>query len=382
MLRDPRLTKLAHVLINYSLGVKKGQLVLIRMPVVAAPLAEECVRAVLEAGGHPSVRLIPDNFAELMLQHASDEQLSHTNPLHLHEIQTVDHRIGVWAETNTKSQSGFDPKKAALMSKGARPIMSANMERAAKGELMWVGTLFPTGAHAQDAEMSTAAYADFVFKAGLLDHPDPAASWKKQGETQQRLVDFIHEQIAKGKTEYRVQAANGTDLTMDVANRTWINCDGQANFPDGEVFSGPVVESVNGTIRYNLPAVHLGRECEGVELVFRDGRVVDAKATKGEDFLFAMLDQDNGARGIGECAIGTNYGIQRHTKNTLFDEKIGGTVHFALGEGYPETGNTNQSGLHWDMVLDLREKAGGGTVTIGGEVISKDGRFTRDGFPA
>jgi aminopeptidase len=158
----------------------------------------------------------------------------------------------------------------------------------------------------------------------------------------------------------------------------WINCDGHENFPDGEVFTGPVVDSVNGQINFSFPAVHKGRECDGVKLKFRDGKVVDASATKGEDFLIGMLDMDAGARFLGECAIGTNYNITRYTKNTLFDEKIGGTVHFAVGAGYPETGNSNQSGLHWDMVVDLRA---GGFVEIDGEKINVDGKFAKGDWP-
>lgn len=375
---DPRLAKLADVVVNYSLDVKKGQLVVIQVPVAAAAFAEECVRAILQAGGYPSPRLIPDALAEIMLEYGSDEQLRYTNPLWLQEAREADARIGVWSETNTKGLSGFSPAKAALMAQGRKPIMESVLGRAAKGEFNWVGTLIPTAAHAQDAEMSTRAYEDFVFKAGLLDHPDPAASWKKAGEAQQRLVDHLHELMAQGRTEYRVVAANGTDLTMDLAGKKWINCDGKHNFPDGEVFTGPEPRSVNGKIRYSFPAVYQGRECDGVELTFRDGKVVEARADKGEDFLLAMLDQDEGARYIGEAAIGTNYGITRHTKNTLFDEKIGGTVHFAVGKGYPETGNTNESGLHWDMVCDLRP---GGQITLGGELISRDGRFLNEGFP-
>jgi aminopeptidase len=381
MLRDPRLDALAHVLVNYSLEVRPGHLVLIQMNTVAAPLAEAATRAVLDAGAHPSVCLLPDNLAEILMEHGSEEQLSHTNPFRLHEVEHADRRLAAWAETNTRGQSNFDPRKAALLSKGRRPIMETVMRRSAKEDLLWVGTQYPTDAHAQDAEMSTAAYADFVFKAGLLDQPDPAAAWRKLGQAQQRVVDFIHDQIAKGKTEYEVTAGNGTKLTMDLAGRTWINCDGKANFPDGEVFSAPVDGTTNGTIRYSFPAVHAGRECDGIELTFREGVCVDAKADKGLDFLLAMLDQDDGARRFGECAIGTNYGITRYTKNTLFDEKIGGTVHFAVGEAYPETGGTNKSGLHWDMVCDLRPDAGGGEIKIGGETISKDGRFTRDGWP-
>jgi aminopeptidase len=221
--------------------------------------------------------------------------------------------------------------------------------------------------------MSLGDYAAFVFGAGLLDHADPIASWRKVSVTQQRLVDHLN-----GKKDYRVVAANGTDLRMSVAGNTWVNCDGHENFPDGEVFTGPVVDSVEGTVVFSFPAVHLGREVNDVRLTFRNGKVVDASASKGEDFLFKMLDMDAGSRALGECAIGTNYGITEFTRNTLFDEKIGGTVHFALGAGYPETGNTNQSGLHWDMVVDLRK---GGYVEIDGEKISIDGKFQREGFP-
>ena len=374
---DSRLARLADVVINYSLEVKPGQLVAIQIPAAAAPFAEECVRATLQAGANPSVRLIPDNLPETMLRYASEEQLRFTNPLWVHEAEIVDARVAVWSETNTRGLTGFEPKRLACLTQARRPILSRTMERAAKGELNWVGTLIPTPSHAQDAEMGTRAYEDFVFKAGLLDHPDPAASWRKLGESQQRLIDFLAEKALKNP-EYRVTAPNGTDLVMSLADKKWVNCEGKRNFPDGEVFTGPDPKSVSGTIRYNTTAVYMGSEVDGVELVFRDGKVVDAKANKGEGFLHAMLDQDEGARYLGECAIGTNYGIQRHTKNTLFDEKIGGTVHFALGEGYPQTGNTNKSGLHWDMVLDLRK---GGTISIGGEIFSRDGRFMNERFP-
>jgi aminopeptidase len=222
--------------------------------------------------------------------------------------------------------------------------------------------------------MSLAEYEDFVFTAGLLDRADPVAAWRQVSERQQRLVDFLN-----GKRDYRVVAANGTDVRMSVAGHTWINCDGHENFPDGEVCSGPVIESVEGQINFSFPAVHHGRECDGVRLTFKNGKVVDASAAKGEEFLFSMLDMDAGSRFLGECAIGTNYQIQQYTRNTLFDEKIGGTVHFALGAGYPETGNKNQSGLHWDMVVDLRS---GGYVEIDGTKINIDGKFTREGYPA
>lgn len=372
-MRDPRLEKLADVIVNYSIGVKKDQLVRISGPAVSAPLLVEFYRKVLAAGGHAFVRLGCDELDEIFLKYASEEQLKFLNPITVYEIEKIDCSIGVWAETNTKSLSGVDPKRMGLSQAARKPIMNRYMERAAKGELNWVGTLFPTQASAQDAEMSLSDYEDFVFGAGLLNHPDPAAAWRKVSETQQRLVDFLN-----GKSDYRVVAANGTDIRMSVAGMKWINCDGKNNFPDGEVFTGPVIDSVNGQVNFSFPAVHHGRECSGVKLTFKDGKVVDASAEKGQDFLYSMLDMDGGSRFLGECAIGTNYSISQFSRNTLFDEKIGGTVHFALGAGYPETGNNNQSGLHWDMVCDLRN---GGYIEIDGQKINENGVFTREGFP-
>jgi aminopeptidase len=266
-----------------------------------------------------------------------------------------------------------DPKRIGLAQAARKPLMDIFLSRASEGKLKWVGTQFPTQACAQDAEMSLSEYEDFVFGAGLIYDADPVAQWKKISVEQQRLADYLN-----GRKQYRVVAANGTDLRMSVEGRRWINCDGHENFPDGEVFTGPVVDSVDGQVNFSFPAVHHGRECDGVRLTFRGGKVVEASAAKGEEFLISMLDTDAGSRFLGECAIGTNYGITRYTRNTLFDEKIGGTVHFALGMGYPETGNTNKSGLHWDMVVDLRR---GGYVEVDGVKINVDGKFTKEGFP-
>ena len=342
---DPRIAKLAHVLVNYSSRVEPGQLVRIASPCLALPLVSALTREVLLAGGHPMVRLTYDEYDEIVLAHATEDQLRYVSPVAVDEVERVDAHISVWADENTKNLSRADPRRLAIVQAARKPIFNRFMARAAEGKLRWVGTQFPTHAHAQDAEMSLTDYSDFVFRAGLLDHPDPIAAWRKVSETQQRLVDHL-----AGKTDYRVVAANGTDVRMSLAGRTWVNCDGHENFPDGEVFTGPVESSVNGTIAFSFPAVHLGREVDDVRLTFRDGRVVDARAGKGEAFLHQMLDMDAGSRLLGECAIGTNFGIADYTRNTLFDEKIGGTVHFALGAGYPETGNANESGLHWDMV--------------------------------
>jgi len=373
-MRDPRLEKMAAVLVNFSVGVKPGQVVRLSGPSVAEPLIIELYRQTIKAGGHPFVQMTPDILEEIFYKTASDEQLSFQSPIRKFITETIDCSIGIWGEENTKALTRCDSGRMAVASAANRPNLTRFMERAAENRLKWVGVQFPCHAAAQDAEMSLDEYEDFVFNACLLNQPDPVAAWKAVSERQQRLVDYLN-----GKLDYHVVAANGTDIRMSLAGKTWINCDGQCNFPDGEVFTGPVLESVNGTVCFSFPAVHQGREVNDVKLTFWDGKVVDAQASKGRDFLISMLDMDGGSRFLGECAIGCNYSITRYTKNTLFDEKIGGTVHFALGAGYPETGNSNQSGLHWDMVVDLRE---GGYVEIDGEKISENGKFLKDGFPA
>jgi aminopeptidase len=378
-MRDPRLEKLADVLVNYSVGVQRGQIVRINSPPLGAPLVTELYRKVIKAGGHPFVRMNPYELDEIFFKNADDTQLGFISPLAQFEIEKIDCSIGVWAEENTRSLTNVDPKRIGITQAARKPLMETFMRRAAEGSLRWTGTQYPTQAAAQDAEMSLADYEDFVFRAGMLDRPDPVAAWMAVGERQQRLADFLNDHSAAGHGDYRVVAANGTDVRMSVAGRRWINCDGHENFPDGEVFTGPVVESVNGVIHFSFPAVHDGHEVQDVRLRFKDGKVINASASKGEDFLISMLDMDAGSRFLGECAIGTNYGITTYTRNTLFDEKIGGTVHFALGAGYPETGNTNQSGLHWDMVVDLRT---GGYVEIDGKKVNVDGKFLQEGFPS
>lgn len=392
-MRDPRITALAKVLVHYSTGVKPGQLVRIAGDPVGLPLIEAVYEQVLKAGGHPMVQLKPGSCTDLFYEHANDDQLQYVNPLAEAEMKTIDVSIGLWADTNTKSLSRVDPRKQGLSSAARKPLTKIFFERAAAGDLKWSGTQYPTLASAQDAEMSIAQYEDFVFNAGHLNADDPVAVWQAISARQQKVVDYL-----TGKKHLHFQTAAGTDLHVDVEGMTWINCDGHENFPDGEVFTGPNLNAgnnspapggVQGVVKYSFPAVHHGREVHDIELTFEKGRVVDAKASKGLDFLLAMLDQDEGARNMGEIAIGTNYAITEYSKNTLFDEKIGGTFHAAVGAGYPETGNANESGLHWDMVCDLRlhpndptgGDSGGGTITVDGEVISKNGEFAFDAWP-
>lgn len=387
-MRDNRLDQLARVIVEYSTGVKPGQLVRLTGEPVAIPLLEALYEQCVRVGAFPYIKCSPESVIEFFYENASEQQLKHVNPVALYEIEKIDVSISLWAETNTKALSRVDPKRQGMASAARKPIFKVFMERAGKPKgdpkkLNWCGTLYPTLASAQDAEMSLRQYADFVFKAGHLDKPDPVAHWRKIEAQQQRVVDFL-----QGKKELHFKTANGTDLRVNVDGNTWINCAGHENFPDGEVFTGPNLKAkdggVNGIVRYSFPAVHNGREVHGIELVFEKGRVVKASATKNEDFLKEMLAMDEGASNLGEIAIGTNYSITEYSKNTLFDEKIGGTFHAAVGAGYPESGNSNESGLHWDMVCDLRKSAdgkGGGTIAIDGEVFSRDGKFVFDGWP-
>lgn len=391
-MRDPRINKLAQVIVHYATGVKKGHLVRLTGDPIAIPLLEALYEECVKAGAHPFVKCVPDALQDIFFEHATDEQLKHVNPLALQEVKTIDVSIGLWAETNTKALSRVDPRKQGQVSSARKPIFKVFMKRAAlpdnhSDKLIWCGTLYPTQASAQDAEMSLRQYEDFVFKAGLLHLPDPVAAWKQIEKRQQKVVDFL-----TGKKHVRFESPNGTDLHVNVEGMTWINCCGHENFPDGEVFTGPNLKAkdggVNGVVRYSFPACYRGQEVHDIELTFEKGRVVKAKAGKGEAFLHAMLKQDKGAAALGEIAIGTNYAIQQYSKNTLFDEKIGGTFHAAVGAGYPETGNSNESGLHWDMVCDLRspknggvEKAGG-TITVDGKLISRDGRFVFKDWPS
>lgn len=372
-MQDPRLEKLASVLVGYSTAVKPGDLVRLVGPPVSRPLLVAIYRAVICAGGMPRVTMAPDECAEIKLGEASDEQLSFVDPFDLHEIESVDVSISLWGQDNTKSLSGADPRRQALVSQARKQYLAKFMERFAAGNLRWVGTQFPCHAAAQDAEMSLAAYEEFVFRAGLLHLDDPPAAWREIHDRQQRVVDFLN-----GCSEIRFVTPQGTDLTVGVRGRNWINCAGHENFPDGEVFTGPIEDATTGQVCYSFPAVHAGREVDGIRLDFKAGRVVEATAEKGQDFLLAMLDQDAGARVLGEIAIGTNYSVTRYTKNTLFDEKIGGTFHAALGAAYPESGGKNQSGLHWDMVCDLRH---GGKIFADGKLISENGRFLDAGWP-
>ena len=363
---DPRIRRLAGVLTNYSLELGEGDLVLIQGPAIAEPLIVELVRAALAAGAIPHVRPSIQGVDEAYLAAASDAQLDHLPAYTLEEMDAIDARIAVHAAWNTRELSGIDPSKLARRSLAAQPLMSRFMERSSGGDLRWCVTAYPCDAFAQDADMSLDAYADFIYRAGWLHLEDPAAAWRAYSATLAGLA----EQLAQVRT-LRVLAED-TDLTVGVGGRSWIASRGERNFPDGEVFTGPVESETSGDVRFSFPAVMGGREVQDVRLRFEDGRVVRSEATAGHNYLVQMLSMDDGASVLGEFAIGTNYMVTEFTKQILFDEKIGGTCHMALGAGYPDTGSVNSSGLHWDMVCDLRS---GGEIHADGEPIYRDGAF-------
>jgi aminopeptidase len=363
---DPRVQKLADVIVNYSTGLGEGDLVLIQGPELAEPLIVEIVRAALAAGAIPHVRASVQGVDEAYLAAAGDAQLDHLPDYALAEMDAIDARIAIHAAWNTRELSGIDPGKLARRSRAAQPVMGRFMERSAAGDLRWCVTAYPCDAFAQDADMSLDAYADFIYRAGWLHLDDPAAAWRDYATKLRTLADQL-----EGVKTLRV-VAEDTDLQVGVGGRTWIASRGERNFPDGEVFTGPVESETSGDVRFSFPAVMGGREVQDVRLRFENGQVVRSEAAVGGAYLEQMLAMDPGATVLGEFAIGTNYQVTQFTKQILFDEKIGGTCHMALGAGYPDTGSVNRSGLHWDMVCDLRS---GGEIHADGEVIYRDGAF-------
>ena len=363
---DPRVARLAEVAIGYSTAVQPGDLVLIDSTPLAAPLVRETVRAVLAAGGNPHARFQLDGALEALIDEGSDEQLGWLSPARAHEIEHADVRIVFESEVNTRSLTGADPARQALAHKARKPLSDRLFERVSAGELRWLVTLYPTSAAAQDAGMSLPDYEDFVYGPASSTRTTRPASGARSASGSPALADWL-----TTKRELRI-VAEDTDLTLGVEGRTWIPSSGHENFPDGEIFTGPVETSVEGTIRFSYPAQFQGRVVEGVQLRFAGGEVVAAEARQGQAFLEEMLALDDGARRVGEFAFGMNEAITEFTLNTLFDEKIGGTMHMALGRSYPVTGGTNVSALHWDMVSDLRR---GGEVYADGELVYRDGRF-------
>lgn len=367
-MRDTRLINYAHTLINYSLYVKKDEWVVIRGSDLAMPLIKECYREVLKAGAHPTVMLIPDGISEIMLKEGNDDQLQFNAPVMMEVYSKADKILTILGGHNLKDLTGIPSERISFQRRSSAPLTKIYHDRIAQGQMDWTLCLYPTESGAQEASMSLADYENFVFKACLIDTPNPITAWEKVRDEQQSMIRYLNAQ-----KHFHIVASD-TDLTLSTENRVWINSDGHHNFPSGEVFTAPVKESVNGTIRFTFPGIYSGQEIEDIKLTFKDGRVVDATAKRGEELLLSLIDTDEGSHYAGEFAIGTNYGIKEFTKNMLFDEKIGGTIHLALGSSYPECGPVNDSLLHWDMLCDMKDN---GEIYADGELCYKNGVFLK-----
>ena len=352
----------ARLLTGYCLEVQEGQQVVVRSTTLAAPLLLEVQRELLERGAWPLLRTELPGQTAGYYRHARDEHLDSYASLVYDEARKADASLAIQAPENTRALSSIDPERLRRSSLGREPVRKAQLKK------RWCITVFPTEALAQEAGMPLADYEAFVTRALFLDREDPVAAWGGLRQFQAELVGRLEH-----ARQIRIEA-DGTDLTLDVKGRSWVNSDGRRNMPSGEVFTGPHEASANGRIRFDVPSSPAGVHVAGVELVFRDGEVVEARADQGDDHLQRALATDEGARRLGELGIGTNFGIDRPSGTILFDEKIGGTVHLALGRSYPETGGKNESALHWDLICDLR---GGGRILADGEVLQEHGRFQR-----
>ena len=367
-MKDLRAFKFAQILVDHSTNVQPGDHVAITTMTAAVPIVQALYELILDRGGYPHVLMDFPSQDEIFFAHANDDQLAFVPRFHKIAFEDFDVLIKIRADINTRSLSSVEPERHAQRQRGIASLLEAQMRRGADQTLRWMSTLYPTNAYAMEAEMGFEEYQDFVFRACHADEEtvDPVAYWQGIQREQQLIVDRI-----EGRDKVELRGPN-VDLTLSIKDRKFRNASAQHNLPDGEIYTGPVEDSANGWVRYTYPAVYQGRIVEGIELTFEAGRVVKATAEKNQDFLLQMLETDAGARYLGEFAIGTNFEIDRFTRNILFDEKIGGSFHTAVGAGYPETGSKNKSIIHWDMICDLREDS---EILVDGKVVYQNGNF-------
>lgn len=366
---DIRLNKLAKLLVNYSTVVKDGDFVLVTGEDVTIPWMVEVVKEAVKAGAHVETMINSLQINEMKLKYGSSKQLNEENFITKKALELADVWLSAWGTRNTKANSNIEASKIQDALKGATSWRKVYSTKMGDGSLRWCGTQFPTFADAQEASMSLSEYEDFVYGAGLIDTKDPVAEWKRISAEQERWVKYLDT-----KKQIHI-VSKDTDIKVNVSERKWINCDGKVNFPDGEIFTSPVENDIEGHISFSFPGIYAGKEIEGIKLEISKGKVVKASAEKGEELLNTLLNIDEGSCYFGEVAIGTNYGIQRFTRNMLFDEKIGGTVHMAIGDSMPEAGGKNRSALHWDMLCDMRN---GGRIYADGELFYENGNFIKD----
>jgi aminopeptidase len=371
---DPCVVNLARILVYYSTKVQEKDLVAIIGQPPATPLIQEVYREVLRCGGYPYLLALSfkpflpgfEGLDQIFFSEANDRQLQHVNPFWKKVTEEFDVRIIISSSYNTRALSNIDPQRIKLHQQAHKSLVETFMQRSASGDLRWVCTIYPTQAYAQDAEMSLEEYTNYVYMTTYSDCDDPISEWSRIHGEQEKLVNWL-----KGKKAVRVRGPN-IDLELSIEDRRFINCSGQLNMPGGEIFTGPVEDSAKGWVKFTHPAIYMGNEVAGIELQFDHGKVTDAKAEKNEALLTSLLDSDEGSRYLGEFAIGTNKRIDRFVKDIVFDEKIGGTIHVALGAGYPQTGSVNRSSIHWDMICDMH---GGGQIYVDEELIYESGEF-------
>jgi aminopeptidase len=364
---DQRISKLAKLLVHYSLELKKGDYMLLEAYDLAAPLVREVFREAIKAGAYVDTNIFLPGLTSIFYREASEEQLKFISPYMKFKSENYNAFLMIHGQYNFKELTNVPSERIQTLAQATREINVKLMQRMSdRNDLRWCITLFPGPGSAQEAEMGTEEYEDFVYEAGNLNMEDPISAWRELSAHQQKLCDFLlHKKSIHIISE-------DTDLKLDVSGRKWINCDGKENFPDGEIFTSPHVKNVEGKIKFSYPVIMLGKEVDGIYLEFKEGKVITARSEKGEDFLHSLLDIDENARYVGELGIGTNYNIKKFTKNLLFDEKIGGTIHIATGSAFPEAGGDNVSGVHVDMVCDMKKS---GEIYADGELIYKQGKF-------
>ncbi|MBZ0315693.1 MAG: aminopeptidase [Anaerolineae bacterium] len=358
--------KLAKVITEYSRPIQPGQLVALTGNLESLPLLEALYVATLERGGNPHVMYSPPGFSELFYHYANDDQLDYVNPIIEFVYAKADVLINIEAPLNTKAMASSDPTKIARSQAASGHLFKAFLERIGSNSILWGLVAWPTQAAAQQTDMGFYAYSEFLYRACGLHLDDPVGYWMKMRDEQTRLVEWLKDK------SHAVIKGPGIDMSFDFQGRIWESAHGELNFPDGEIFTGPIEDSVNGWVHFNMKSIYYGREVDGIKFRFEQGRIVEASAIKGEDTLMTQLDMDEGARRLGEFAIGTNFGVDRITGSILLDEKIGGSIHMAIGNSIPQTLGVNESKVHWDIVHGMQD---GGKIWIDDVLFYDSGKF-------
>lgn len=357
--------KYAKLLVNYSLNIKEKNKLLIKSSYLAEPLIQEVYKEALKKGAYPEISIFIDQQEKIFFDNANIDQLNFIPKLYEYAVNNFDSILIIRAPFNLKELENIDPEKKLVSAEAQKSVRSTFLERSAKEELEWALCEFPTNSSAQESKMSLNEYREFIFSACFLYEDDPVKKWEELKNKQEKIIKLI-----KNKNIIKLKGKD-IDLSYSVKGRIWINSCGDKNMPSGEIFTSPVENSVNGKIRFSYPGIFMGQEIEDISLEIKNGEVTSWNAKVGQKLLDKFFEIP-GTKHFGEAAIGTNYQITKFTKNILFDEKIGGTIHMALGASYPETGGKNQSAVHWDLIADMRNDS---EIFADSELIYKNGKF-------